>query len=288
MTRWLRHPLFAPVLALAALGWGTLLVLFLAVGPALGPWATRVLTSCFGWDATTRAYRLDAVLLVTLEPPLFVMVVGVFYADELKAFLRRAGGRTLGGAAAAGFAGAALLLLSSGEVVGGVPARRPAPLRESRPAPRARLVDHRGAPFALGTPLGRPVALTFIYADCHATCPALVAGLRSAQAAAGERPLFVAVTLDPARDTPEHLAEYASRWRLDDRWHLLTGPRGEIDALLAAYGVRVERAPDGTIGHDNLVVLIDPAGRVAYTYRGLGHRPEDVAHALRGLAAEGA
>jgi len=103
MTRWLRHQLFAPVLVLAALGWGTALGVFLLVGPDLGGWARAVLAYCFGWDMTTRAYRLDAVLLVTLEPPLFALVVGLFYADELRAFGRRPGGRVVGGAALLGF-----------------------------------------------------------------------------------------------------------------------------------------------------------------------------------------
>lgn len=287
MTRWLGHPLFAPVLVLLALGWGALSIVFLLVGPNLGPWATSLLTWCFGWNATTRAYRLDAVLLVTLQPPLFVLVVGFFYADELRAFLRRVGGRAVSGAAALGFVSAALGLALSGDVVGSVPpGPPPAPIREGRPAPRLTLTDHRGEAFELGGTLGRPIALTFIYLDCHATCPALVATLRSAEALAGDDARFAAVTLAPEEDTVPRLAAAAEEWKLGPGWRLLTGERATIDRLRQAWGIAAERLADGTLAHANVIVLLDTAGRVAYTYRGLGYAPADLARALAHLAAE--
>jgi protein SCO1/2 len=275
------------VVALAALAWGTLLAAFLLLGPNLGGWVTDVLRTCFGWNAATRTYRLDAVLLVTLEPPLFVLVVALFYADEMRAFLRRLGGRLVSGTAALGFVAAALALVLGGEIAGGAPSRaeRPA-VREGRPAPRALLTDHRGQPFELGAPGGPPVALTFIYADCHATCPALVATLRSVATLVGGHARFAAVTLDPERDTPEALASYAERWSLDEGWRLLSGARPAIDGVLRAYGVSARRQPDGEIAHDNVIVLLDNAGRIAYTYRGVPQPPEELARVLMRLAAE--
>lgn len=286
MTGWLRHRLFAPVLALLALGWGTLVIALLVVGPNLGGWTRALVTYCFGWNADTRAYRLDAVLLVVLEPPLFALVLWLFYADELRAFLRGAGARVVSATAALGFAAAAVALVTTGDIVSGAPLASGPALREGRPAPRARLVDHRGRPFDPGEPRQRPVALTFVYADCHATCPTLVATLKSAAASVGERALFVTVTLDPEHDTPPRLAEYAERWGLGGGWHLLTGRRRDVDALRAAYHVQAERLPGGEIAHENVIVVLDRAGRVAYTHRGLGLRAEDLAAELRRLGAE--
>ncbi|HBH01423.1 MAG TPA: hypothetical protein DDZ42_05775, partial [Candidatus Rokubacteria bacterium] len=127
---------------------------------------------------------------------------------------------------------------------------------------------------------------TFVYANCHGTCPALVATLQATAALAGERALFVAVTLDPERDTPAALAAYAARWGLGDSWHLLTGPPAAVDAARRAFRVAAERRPDGEIAHANVIVLVDRRGRVAYTYRGLGQAPRELAAALGRLAAE--
>jgi cytochrome oxidase Cu insertion factor (SCO1/SenC/PrrC family) len=286
MSRWLRHPLFAPGLVLAALAWGTGLVVFLLVGPDLGGWAHSVLTTCFGWNAGTRTYRLDALLLTTLEPPLFALVVGLFYGEELRAFLRRPGGRAVSGVATAGFLAAALALVLGGGGVGNVAAANRAPLRDGRPAPRALLIDHRGEWFELGAPLDRPVALTFVYADCHASCPALIAGLKAVETRLAGPALFAAVTLNPERDTVAALADTAARWALGDAWRLLTGERAAIDRLRGAHRVGAKRLADGTIAHDNVVVLIDRAGRVAFTYRGLGYPPAELTQALQRLAAE--
>lgn len=286
MTGWLRHPLFAPVLALAALGWGIALNVFLVAGPSLGGWATSVLTLCFGWNAAIRAYRLDAVLLATLEPPLFALVIAGFYPDELRRFLARRSGLVTGSTMVAGFAVAALALLLSGDIVAGArTASAGLPPRDGRRAPRVTLVDHRGRPFELGAPRGRPVALTFVYANCHSTCPALIATLQSAAARVGDRATFATVTLDPERDTVRALADVAERYRLTGDWHLLTGSRASVDRVLAAYGVRVARR-GREVGHENVVVLIDGAGRVAFTYRGLGLGVDDLARALDLLAGE--
>jgi protein SCO1/2 len=286
MTGWLRHPLFAPVLALVALGWGIALNVFLVAGPSLGGWATSVLTLCFGWNAATHAYRLDAVLLAALEPPLFALVVAAFYPDELRRFLARRSGRAAGGAVVAGFAAATLGLVLSGDIVAGArTASAGLPPRDGRPAPRAALLDHLGRPFELGAPRGRPVVLTFVYTNCHSTCPALIATLRSAAARVGDRAVFAAVTLDPERDTVRALADAAERFGLTGDWHLLTGSRPAVDQVLAAYGVRVVRR-GREVAHENVVVVLDGAGRVAFTYRGLGLAVDELARALDTLARE--
>jgi protein SCO1 len=286
MTRWLRHPLFAPVLVLAALGWGTAVIAFLLAAPSVGGWATTLLTWCFGWDAVVRGYRLDTVLVVTLEPPLFALVLGTFYADEFRAFLARTGGRVTAGIAVLGFVGAAAALALTGQVADGAPRATVAPPREDRITPRVELTDHHGRTVTLGGPRGRPAALTFIYANCHATCPVLVATLRSTETLVGDAADFFAITLDPERDTPEALAEYAERWQLGDRWRVLTGPTATVDLIREAHRVRVERRADGEIGHDNVIVLLDRRGRAAFTWRGTGQPPEELARALRALAME--
>jgi cytochrome oxidase Cu insertion factor (SCO1/SenC/PrrC family) len=286
VTRWLGHPLFAPVLIVLALGWGGLVAAFLVVGPHAGGWATTVLTYCFGWNGLTRAYRIDTVVLATLEPPLFALVVAFFYGDDVRSFIRQRAGRIVGGGAAALFVTAVAALLLTGRVVVGATPAAAMPVRESRPAPRASLVDHRGQPFELGVALGRPVAVTFTYADCHASCPLLVSRLVAAASAVGDRALFVAVTLAPERDTPPALAAYAERWALPPGFHLLTGDPAAVDAVRAAWGVRAERLPDGEIGHDNVVVLVDGQGRVAFTLRGLGSVPDPLPALLLRLADE--
>ena len=82
------------------------------------------------------------------------------------------------------------------------------------------------------------------------------------------------------------LAEHAQRWGLGPRWHLLTGEPPTVRRLLAAFGIQWTGLPDGELAHENVVVLLDRAGRVAFTYRGLAHPEARMAHDLARLVAE--
>jgi protein SCO1/2 len=290
LRRVLTHPAAGPALAAAALLVGSATLVFLLVGPGLAPWADTLLAVCFGWNPETRRYRLDGLLLAVLQPLGFVAVVAVAYGDELRAALRsRAGGALLVGAGGL-FLGLAMYLLATGEVSASAapprPGAVPAPFRQGVAGPPFGLVDHRGQPVSDAALRGRPVVLTFFYASCHATCPALVARLRALERDVPGDAAFVAVTLDTGRDTVAALGEHARRWELGDRWHLLTGAPEAIARLAAAHGVQWVRQPDGEIAHENVVVLVDRAGRIAYTYRGLGHPLDRLAGDLARLLAE--
>jgi protein SCO1/2 len=290
--RFLTHPLFAPGLVLATLGLGAATMALLLWGPGRAPWVDALLTSCFGWSAETRRYRLDSLVLVLLQPPLFVAVIAFFYADELRHFLGSAGGRVTGGLATAVFAtlGASLLFTSEISASGATPtpAALSSPIRQGAPAPSFSLTDQRGEPVSLEGLRGRPVAMTFFYGNCHASCPVLLARLKALEVREGGRrdTAYVAVTLDPARDTPESLTHAAARWEFGPRWHLLTGPPAEVRAVTAAYAVQHAPLPDGEIAHENVILMIDRAGRIAFVYRGLAHPEDRQAADLARLAAE--
>jgi protein SCO1/2 len=295
VTRLLTHRLFAPALVLAifALGAGT--VAFLLLGPGLAggssPWIDTLLTVCFGWNAETRHYRLDALLLTLLQPPLFALVVYGFYRDDLRAFLRSRGGRLIAIGAPLLFMTLAASLLATSEISASgtsyTPATLPSPLRQGAPAPEFSLVDHHGRSISLAAFRGRPVVLTFAYASCHASCPLLIERLKAIEARRpGAEVAFVVVSLDPERDTPATLGAAAAHWGLGPRWHLLSGDPATVRSVLRAYRVQWAPLPDGEIAHENIVVFVDQAGRLAFTYRGLAHPEERQAGDLDRLLAE--
>jgi protein SCO1/2 len=290
VTRLLSHPLFGPGLGIAAFGLGSATTAFLLLGPGLSPWSDELLASC--WNAETRRYRLDSLVLVLLQPPLFALVISFFYTDEIRAFLRSLGGRIVGLSAMSAFValGASLALTSeiSASGVAPMPASLAGPIRQGVPAPAFSLVDHRGRPVSLTALRGRPVVMTFFYGNCHASCPALLARLKAIEAreASLGDTAFVAVSLDPDRDTPESLAHAAVSWQLGERWHLLTGAPPAVRAVISAYGIQWAPLPDGEIAHENVVLMIDRRGRLAFVYRGLAHTEDRQAGDLSRLVRE--
>jgi protein SCO1 len=95
------------------------------------------------------------------------------------------------------------------------------------PAPAFSLTTQEGARLALQDLRGKVVAVTFIYASCADTCPLLTAKLAGLQARLGTdfgaKVFFVAITVDPERDTPEVLKRYAQAHRVNlTGWAFLT------------------------------------------------------------------
>ena len=146
------------------------------------------------------------------------------------------------------------------------------------PAPRFALVDQEGGRVSLAALRGKVVLLDFVYTSCPGPCPVLTGILRDVRdglsPADRAHVQLVSITLDPARDTPEVLREYASKRRIDPQgWSFATGPAADIDAVAHAYGVGSIRQPNGEIEHTVATFLIDREGRIARRYLGTTHDP---------------
>ena len=82
---------------------------------------------------------------------------------------------------------------------------------------------------------GKVWVANFIYTHCTDTCPLQSARLAGLQTDfVGERNLtFLSITVDPKRDTPTVLTEYAARFAANrDRWWFLTGDEDATYALI--------------------------------------------------------
>jgi protein SCO1/2 len=144
----------------------------------------------------------------------------------------------------------------------------PEPLQPGEGLPPVTLPGHRGEPVQVGLGQGVPTALTFLYTRCPLpeACPALVARLQALDQALGDHPArIVAVSLDPAHDTPEVLAAYAESQGLGPRWHLVRAEPEQIDTLAMSAGMTVLR-DQGEGGNDIVhglrVLALDERGEL--------------------------
>lgn len=86
---------------------------------------------------------------------------------------------------------------------------------------------------------GRLVAINFIFTRCTAVCPLLGARFSQLQKVLGAdaaRVGLISVSIDPANDTPQRLAQWSQGLGAQPGWTLVTGERADLDALLRALG----------------------------------------------------
>ena len=198
-------------------------------------------------------------------------------------------------------AAAALLLLlgpaSAPALAHGAAHREPA-AAQSRlptmgPARDFALQDQDGATVTLRGLRGKVVVVSFLYTACPDICPMLTERLVEVQEAVraqlGGRAgvVFLGITVDPERDTPEALRAYAEVHgaAAGEGWHFLTGPRPAVEAIARGYGVVVRRAGEGgEIEHTTLTSLVDPRGMLRVQYLGTRFATEEFASDIAGLA----
>ena len=113
------------------------------------------------------------------------------------------------------------------------------------PAPDFALVDQFDNPVNMSQFKGKVVVITFIFTHCPDICPAVTYQMKKLSEELGddynESVVFLSVTVDPERDTPEKLASFASTY--DASWQFLTStadsPVGDMASVWYDYGMEV-------------------------------------------------
>ena len=188
---------------------------------------------------------------------------------------------------AAALLGALLLLAPRGEERGGSAlgastgfegAVRPA----IPPTPLTGLRDQDGRPVDLAALRGRPVVVTFLYTTCEETCPLTARQIGGALDRLGRDVPALAVSVDPANDTPARARAFLKRMRLEGRMRFLLGDAEALQRQWRAYGMQPQTEDAEHTGH---TVLLDGDGvqRVGWPADKL--TPEGLAADLRTLSA---
>jgi protein SCO1/2 len=120
-----------------------------------------------------------------------------------------------------------------------------------------------GRAVSLAAQKGQVVALTFLYTSCPDVCPLTAARFRAAQDELGPSAsgvTFIAISVDPDRDTPQAVRDFSAAHGLSANWYYLVGGRAQLAPVWAAYGIGVQ-AGSTTVTHNDAVYLIDRSGR---------------------------
>jgi protein SCO1 len=158
-------------------------------------------------------------------------------------------------------------------------------------APDFTLTSQDAAHVSLRGFRGKAVAITFIFASCTDTCPVLTNNMARVQdelgPAFGSKIAFVSITVDPERDTPEVLKQYAENFGANlNGWAFLTGDPATVRSVGRKYGVFARKTTAGDVDHIFLTSLIDPKGILRVQYVGARFDLEEFQRDLLSLVDE--
>ena len=147
------------------------------------------------------------------------------------------------------------------------PAVKPGDVLFSVPA--FSLLDQNNQPITDQSLRGKPWIAAFIFTHCAGPCPMMSANMAKLQQRVPHPDLkLVSFTVDPQRDTPAVLKQYAQTFQADEsRWSFLTGSSEGMTAV--AKGMLLPFMPgtaDADITHSTKFLLVDAAGGVRGVY----------------------
>lgn len=137
--------------------------------------------------------------------------------------------------------------------------------------------------------LGEAWLANFVFTNCSTVCPPMTANLAKVQGMMKEAGLnnrIISFSVDPERDTPEVLKEFAGRFQLDlETWDFLTGYEQEEVKELAKSFKTLAEPEEGTdqFIHSTKIFLINEDGTIVKGYNGLQVPVEEIISDLKAL-----
>jgi len=156
------------------------------------------------------------------------------------------------------------------------------PLSIGARVPDFTLTDQSRRRISLSTLAGKVVVVNFVYTRCALPqfCLRMSNNFGALQkrfsSQLGRDLVLLTVTFDPARDTPDVLAAYASQWQANaSGWHFLTGESQEIARVCGFFGQ--EAFPEeGLLNHSLHTVVISRTGTLLANIEGNQFTPEQL------------
>ena len=153
--------------------------------------------------------------------------------------------------------------------------------------PQFSLVDEDAKPFKRDDMLGRVWVADFVFTACADACPRLQTKMKSLQERLiplqqGGNISLLSISVDPERDTPEKLRDYARIFgQRKGQWRYLTGDQHEVEkTVVRGFHTAMAKMPrpeaEGPSGdahleafdlmHGERLVLVDRMGRIRGFY----------------------
>lgn len=148
-------------------------------------------------------------------------------------------------------------------------------------------VTQNGDTIRLGELQGKIPVMAMVFTHCTFACPKIVDDIKTIKqqvpADKKEKMVYVLITFDTERDTPEKLKQFAKSMQLDDQWLLLHGDEDEVREMSMLLNVKYKKQPNGDFAHSNEITLLDTEGTIVTQVEGLGKDQKPIVDKIKAL-----
>ncbi len=148
-------------------------------------------------------------------------------------------------------------------------------------------VTQNNADIQLGHFKNKIVVAAMIFTHCESACPRIVADMQRIESALSPKELqqidFLLISMDPERDTPARLIEFAKEHSLKSDWTLVCSSKDATMEIANVLGVRVKKLENGGFDHSNIIHVFDQGGVIAHQQNGFVVEQDETLKAIRNL-----
>lgn len=142
-------------------------------------------------------------------------------------------------------------------------------MKEKPEFPHVNFQDSKNREFTMEQFKGKLVFATFMYTSCGSVCPILQRNLAEVYEAipkqyVGRDIVFLSITFDNKRDTPEKLEQYRTYFNSDgDTWRMVRiNSEKDLKRVLTTFGVVVLPDEKGGFVHNSAFYLFNEEGKL--------------------------
>ena len=137
------------------------------------------------------------------------------------------------------------------------------------------LTNHLGDSFSEKNVFGRPWLANVIFTRCPTVCPRITQTIAEIAPQLPDQLSILSITTDPDFDTASRLNDFMKlHGAKRSNWHFVTGPKKTLMNLMVRdlkmisipKGAKERDNPNDLFVHSNLLILVDPKGRVRKSF----------------------
>lgn len=135
---------------------------------------------------------------------------------------------------------------------------------------------------------GEVQVVAMVYTHCEFACPRILADMQRVRQGLSDHAQantnFVIISIDPERDTPERLSNFADENDLNnEHWTLLNGSQGDILEIAALLGVRYKRISETDFTHSNMITVLNSEGEIIHQRKQLTDNQSGIIQSIERL-----